>query len=103
MNPAVFECDKDFLTWRKKIASWVDLISTAAKKGDDKLCKTILHTLGRQLYYKQDDQVKAVQEIIDLMAQAPPISVVTLLIDSFNKVTSCRRDQKEDMKRFVAK
>lgn len=108
INPPVFEPDQDLLTWRKKIASSVDLTSAAAKKGDDKLYRIVSHTLGRQTYdrdlhqvqrgivdnaqqapkvnNKQDDQVKAVQEIVELIAQEPPSSVLKRQIDSLNKV-----------------
>ena len=125
MHPTVFEPDQDLLVWRKKVASWVDLIGTAASKGNDNFYKTFFCTLGRHLYdiglrqaqqslvdeaqeqgkidYKQEDQVKAVQEIFDLYAQDPPIAVVTRFIDSFNKVTSCKRKGNEDLNRFVSR
>lgn len=48
--PPVFEPDQGLLVWRKKVASWVALIETAAKKGEDKLYKTVFYTLGRQSY-----------------------------------------------------
>ena len=79
MHPPVFEPDQDLLVWRKKVASWVDLIATAASKGSDNFYKTVFCTLGRHLYdrglrqaqqslvdeaqeqgkidYKQEDQV----------------------------------------------
>ncbi len=53
--------------------------------------------------YKQDDQVKAVQEIIDLVAVEPPIVVVTRLIDSFNRVLSCTRRPSESLSSFVTR
>ena len=53
--------------------------------------------------YKQEDQVKAVQEIVELVPQDLPIAFVTRLIDSFNKVTSCKRKGNEDLNRFVSR
>ena len=125
MHTPVFEPDQDLLVWRKKVASWVDLIATAASKGNDNFYKTVFCTLGRHLYdrglrqaqqslvdeaqeqgkidYRQEDQVKAVHEIVDLVAQDPPIAVVTRLIDSFNKVTSCKHKSNEDLNRFVSR
>ena len=124
-DPPLFDPDQDLQVWRKRVAAWVDLISTAAEKGSDKLYKTIFATLARQLYdrglrqaqksiveeaqergdidYKQEDQVKGVEQIVNLIAVDPPISVVTRLIDSFNKVTSCRRRQSENLNHFVSR
>ncbi len=53
--------------------------------------------------YKQDDQVKAVQEIIDLVAVEPPMVVVTRLIDSFNRMSSCTRRASESLSSFVTR
>ena len=50
----------------------------------------------------REQQVKAVQDIVDLVAQDPSIAVVTRLIDSFNKVTSCKRKGNKDLNRFVS-
>ena len=55
------------------------------------------------LNYKQDDQVKAVMEIVNLIAFDAPIASVTRLINSFNKVTSCRRLKKEDVRIFISR
>ncbi len=53
--------------------------------------------------YKQDDQVKAVQQIIDLVAVEPPIVVVTRLIDSFKRVSNCTRKPTEALSNFVTR
>ncbi len=53
--------------------------------------------------YKQDDQVKAVQRSIDLVAVEPPMVVVTRLIDSFNRVSSCTRKPSESLSSFVTR
>ena len=81
MHQPVFAPDQDWLIWRKKIASWVDLIAKVASKGNDNFYKTVFCTFGRHLYdrglrqaqqslvdeaqeqgkidYKQEDQVTA--------------------------------------------
>ena len=41
--------------------------------------------------YKQEDQIAAVADILELIAVDPPIEVVTRLIKSYTKVTTCRR------------
>ena len=53
--------------------------------------------------YKQEDQVTAVREIIELIAVDPPIAVVSRLIQSFNAVTNCRRNRSEDLGSFVSR
>ncbi len=46
--------------------------------------------LMKQIDYKQEDEVLAVQQIVDLIAVYPPMVVVTSLIDSFHKVSNFR-------------
>ncbi len=53
--------------------------------------------------YKQDDQVKAVQQIIDLVAVEPRIVFLTRLIDSFNRMSNCTRKQSESLSSFVTR
>ena len=53
--------------------------------------------------YKQDDQIKGVQQMVDLIASDPPIAVVTRLTDSFNKVINCRRKPSEELNRFLSR
>lgn len=50
MKFPLFELDQDLVSWRKNVASWVELIATAAEKGEDKFYETIFHALGGQLY-----------------------------------------------------
>ncbi len=124
-DPPMFSPNKDQYIWRKDIANWVDLIKVGAEEGEDKLYKTIFKTLGRQLYsrglpqaqksivdhaqeigkidYKQSDQVAAVQDIVDLIAVDPPIVVVSRLIESFNRVSNCRRKKNESLSSFVSR
>ena len=45
----------------------------------------------------------AIREIIELIAVDLPIAVVSRLIASFNKVTSCRRRRSEDLNTFVSR
>ena len=53
--------------------------------------------------YKQDDQIKGVQQIVDLISNHPPIAVVKRLVDSFNKVINCRRKHSEDLNHFLSR
>ena len=49
-DPPLFDLDQDLKLWRKRVAAWDDLISTATEKVTAKLHKTIFATLDRQLY-----------------------------------------------------
>ncbi len=40
-DPPMFSPDKDYCSWRKDIANWVDLIKMGAEEGEDKLYKTV--------------------------------------------------------------
>lgn len=124
-DPPMFSPNNDLYIWRKDIANWVDLIKVGAEEGEDKLYKTVFKTLGRQLYsrglpqaqksivdhaqeigkidYKQTNQVAAVQQIVDLIAVDPPIVVVSRLIESFNRVSNCRRRKGESLSSFVSR
>ena len=124
-DPPRFSANKDLDVWRKQVANLVDLVATAAEKESDNLYKTVFDTLARQLYdrglpqsqmsivdeaqqrgliaYKQEDQVKAVKEIVDLIAVDPPIAWVTRLIDSFKQVTNFRKLRGEDLNAFVSR
>ena len=124
-DPPMFCPEKDLYAWRKNVSLWVDLVCISAEKGEDKFYKTMKATLALQLYtnglpqaqksivdqaqekglidYKQENQVKAVKEIVDLVATDPPISIVTRLIDSFNKVTGCRKKKGDDLSTFVSR
>ena len=84
------------------------MVQTAAEKETDRTYKTIWATLGRWFYdralpsaqqsivdeaqakgvidYKQDNQIAAVKDIVELIAVDPPIATVSRLISSFNKV-----------------
>ena len=101
------------------------MISAGATRGEDKHYKTIYATLGRQLYdkglpqaqksivdeeqvrgiinYKQENQVKAVKEIVDLVAVDQPIAVVTRLINTFNNVLQCKKKSNENLNTFASK
>jgi hypothetical protein len=111
-------------SWRKAVAEWVDLVTTAASQSSDRHFKTVRATLGLQLYralsashrsvvdeaqargainYCQDDQVVAVNELVQLLATDPPMAVVSRLISTFNKVISCKRRPKENISTFVSR
>ena len=87
-DPPPYDPTGDHQEWRRNIARWVDTIAQAAEKGEDRMYKTVFATLANHLYdrglpnesksfvdeaqangqtnYKQDDQVAAVQEIVEL-------------------------------------
>ena len=48
------------------------------------------------------DPVQAALQIVRLVAVDPPIALVTRLISSNQKVTSCRRDRNEKLSSFVS-
>ena len=105
-DPSTFDASQDPLEWHRDVSHWVDTISTAAEKGKDRLYKTIFATLANHLYDsglsstqksiideahqkgiindKQEDQVAAVRQILELIAVGPPIAVVSSFIASFN-------------------
>jgi hypothetical protein len=115
---------QDLYIWRKAVAEWVDLVSTAAAHSHDRHFKTVNATLGRQLYralpasqrsivdeaqargainFRQEDQLKAVEEIVKLLATDPPMAIVSRLINTFSKVISCKRKPKEDLNQFTSR
>ena len=55
----------------------------------------------KEIDYRQENQIKGVQDIVHLVAVDPPIAIVTRLISAFNKVTSCVRRNNEHLNRFV--
>ncbi len=59
--------------------------------------------LQRTIDCKQDDQVKAVQQIVYLAAVEPPMVVVTRLIDSFSSVSNCNRKSDESLSSIVTR
>jgi hypothetical protein len=115
---------QDLYIWRKAVAEWVDLVSTAAAHSHDHHFKTVNATLGRQLYralpasqrsivdeaqargainFRQENQLKAVEEIVKLLATDPPMAIVSRLINTFSKVISCKRKPKEDINEFTSR
>ena len=111
LDSPLFSADTDLYNWRRDVATWVDLISTAARQGSDKTYQTVYATMARQLYsrelrpeqrsvvdeaqakkeidYRQENQIKGVHDIVSLVAVDPPVAIVNRLLSSFNKVTSC--------------
>lgn len=108
-------------TW---ISRCTTLIATAVNKGKENLYKCILHSCKaavwlwpsssskkpcrRSLRARHDvlqakDNVKAVQDIVDLIARNKPISVVSRWMDWFKKVTNCKKRNIEDTPRFVSR
>ena len=122
-DPPLFQPDQDNLEWRKQVASWVELIEAGAKSSRDKLFITAKNTLGYLMFerglssyqksivseaqvrgtidYKQADQVVALKQIVSLVAVDKPITVVTILIDTFSKVIKCCRLSAENLNTFT--
>lgn len=100
--PPVYVSSGDQQEWRRNIAHWVDTIVQAAQKGNAPNYQTAFVTLANHLYerklssesktlvdeaqrngkinYKQYNKLVAVQEIVELLAVEPPMSIVTRLI-----------------------
>lgn len=53
--------------------------------------------------YKRDDQLSAVQEIVEFLAVEPPMAIVTPLITSLNIVIICVRRHIEELSSFVSR
>ncbi len=112
-------------TGRVMSLTGVDFIIAGSEKGEDRLFKSLRATLDCQLFsvglnnsqqrhvdyaqlqwtinYKEEYQVNAVQQIIDLVAVEPPMVVVTRLIDLFNRVSNCTRTPAEASSNFVTR
>ena len=125
LDPPFLHPKGDLQYRQKEVFWWVDLIKHSALSGPDRVYKTIFVTLGRVLYdrglpsaqqsiadeaqakkiieYKQEDQIAAVADIVELIAGDPPSAVVTRLINSYNRVTTCRRKKNEDLSIFVSR
>jgi hypothetical protein len=92
-EPPVLTYGQDLYVWRKAVSEWIDLVDTAAREPNDRQFKTIRATLGRQLYralptshrgvvdeaqardlvsYRQENQLRAVDELVGLIATDPP-------------------------------
>lgn len=118
-EPPRYEPEMDSVTWRRAIAQQV---KTSAKKGEDKAFNTVYNLLARHLFNllpdnqksvigeaqfkglidrKQDEKVKAVVDIADILAVHPSIAVVSRLISSFNKVSTDRCDKHEYLQTFA--
>lgn len=97
----------------------VALINSAAERGTDRVYNTVYATSGRDLYerglssgqqsivdeaqtaqtidFKQEAQVAAVRDIVNLIAIGPSICTVCRLISSFQKVATCLCKRSEDL------
>jgi hypothetical protein len=114
---------QDLYIWRKAVAEWVDLVSTAAAHSHDHHLKTVNATVGRQLYralptsqrsivdeaqargatnFRQENQLRAVEKIVKLLATDPPMAIISRLINTFSKVISCKRKPNEDINEFTS-
>jgi hypothetical protein len=107
--PTIFP-GHDLYIWRKAVAECVDLVHTAATQSEDRHFKTVNATLGRQLYralpsshrsivdkaqargiinFRQSNQLTEVEEIVKLLVTDPHMAIVSRLITTFTKVTTC--------------
>ena len=125
-DPPGFSADCDLQEWRRRVGRWVDIVKTAQDNGTDRHVQTIYNIFGRALferalppdqqtmvdeaqakgtidYLQTSDPVATVRDIVDTVAVDPPIAMVTRLISSFQKVTSCRRSKNEDLRVFVSR
>ena len=97
---------------------------TAAREPNECQFNTIRATLGRKLYcalsashrsvvdeaqvrgivnYKQENQLRAVDELVKFIYTDTPMEVVSRLITIFNKVFGCKRKPKESLSTFVSR
>ena len=122
-DPPLFAADGHLEAWRKKVGQWVDSLKVAHDQGTDRTFQTMFNLLVRTLYERglpdarkaivdeaqskgqldYDDPVQAALSIVKLVAVDPPMSMVTRLISSYQKVTFCRRDRIEKLSSFVSR
>lgn len=124
-DPPFFNHAGDAQSCLLKVARWADYVYEAGHKGEDKRLKTICATLGQTLYesglsqaqksmverkivngvvnLKQEDQLQAMKEIVAVIANDHPISVVSRLILSLNRVMGCHRKNNEKLQVFVSR
>lgn len=57
----------------------------------------------RLINFMEDDQIAAIRDTIELIAVDPPITVVSRLMTSFNKVKSCHSRRLESLTTFVSR
>ena len=58
---------------------------------------------AKTIDFKQNDQVAAVRDIVNLISIEPPIAIVSRKTSSLNKVSTCRRRKNELMSVFVSR
>lgn len=94
---------KDMREWRKEVGRWVQLVKAANDVGTDRAFKTLFYILGQTLnleglpkeqqlivdeaqsnhiidYMQTESPVKAVMDIVKIVAVDPLIAMVTRLI-----------------------
>jgi hypothetical protein len=53
--------------------------------------------------FRQENQLKAVEKIVKLLATDPPMAIVSRHINTLSKVISCKRKPKEDINEFTSR
>ena len=121
-----FHPDGDFHDWRKRVAEWVATMKKANDHGEDRSIRTRFQLLGRILYqealpdaqkslvddainkkqlnlFSNEDPVKLVLKIVNVVAIDPPMAQVTRLITSYQNVMNCTRKNKERLSMFASR
>ena len=118
IKPPLFHPDGDFQDWRRRVAEWVGTMKKANDLGQDCAIKTKYALLARIFHsealpeaqkslvddevekgkidqYNDDDPVKTVLAMVNVVAVDAPIAQVTRLISTYQKVVSCQRKKDE--------
>ena len=125
-KPPRFHPEVDFQDWRKRVAEWVATIKKAHDHGQDRRLSTRYTLLGQVFYtealpiaqkslvddeiskgtidlFTNEDPVKTVLAIVNLVAVDAPIAQVTRLINTYQAVVSCTRKKDERLSLFASR
>lgn len=123
-DPPLLTTRSDLYYWHKQVDKWVDFIKSTHDAGQDRTLKHMFKILWQVLYKhalprdKQDifDEaqrkgsanymrteyaVKAVLDTVKIVAVDPPMSKVTQMIKSFDKIPRCNRRINESINAFA--
>jgi hypothetical protein len=114
----------DTYIWFKAVRDLSELILQGAATGSNRAYTNQLATMAHQLYghprslnnrswtnaqahgqvsSRQDDQVAAVVQIINLLAKEPAMSLVSRLVKTLNDAIECKRGTAERLSTFVSR
>lgn len=125
-RPPKFHEDGEFQDWQKRVAEWTETLKKAYEKGQDRQISTRFTLLGRVFYTEalkdaqrclvydsvarkefdfdnDDDPIKLVLSIVNIVAVDAPISHVTRLIKSYQVVISYRREKNKKVLMFASR